>query len=339
MERYDGDGKEDAPGSPVILNYRLIHEMHPPSLTREQRFVSPEEFARLFEATYEAMKEASPEIRLWLPGADAKVDYAFNGKEIYDRRQQRTVTVSEDGFLVQVLRLLDRQYLDIGLDYHYWTFEFNGTGYLGHKEWIERLRRVSSKLGYPALEIMSGEMGTPAWTEADEKDQAVYVVKSYVLSLSLEQKMIFWTSLVEYLESRWIGAGVHFGFTGLVNNPENDGDSSKKLGYYTYKKMVEALEGSNWDSIQTIQEKDGVYIYKFTKNGKPIWVAWNDSSAERQISISGINSTQVKVTVAVPKYSSGKEVTDYTPLFRWICFRLSTAPYRCGWQTSRCLWR
>lgn len=29
------------------------------------------------------------------------------------------------------------------------------------------------------------------------------------------------------------------------------------------KTMVEVLEGSDWDNIETIQEKDGVYIYKF----------------------------------------------------------------------------
>ena len=41
----------------------------------------------------------------------------------------------------------------------------------------------------------------------------------------------------------------------------------------TYKKMVEMLEGCDWKNIATIQEQNGIYIYKFTKQGKPIWVA------------------------------------------------------------------
>ncbi|MEK7850018.1 MAG: hypothetical protein AAB213_04315 [Candidatus Omnitrophota bacterium] len=58
-----------------------------------------------------------------------------------------------------------------------------------------------------------------------------------------------------------------------------------------------------------------MYIYKFTKNGKPIYVAWNDNSAEKTITISGITSNQFKIIEAVPKYESGKDVTDYSVAF------------------------
>jgi hypothetical protein len=48
----------------------------------------------------------------------------------------------------------------------------------------------------------------------------------------------------------------------------------------------------------------------------PIWVAWNDSSAERQIAIAGITSSRVRITEAVPRCESGKDVTDYGTAFR-----------------------
>ncbi|MEK6552486.1 MAG: T9SS type A sorting domain-containing protein, partial [Bacteroidota bacterium] len=54
----------------------------------------------------------------------------------------------------------------------------------------------------------------------------------------------------------------------------------------------------------------------FTKQGTPIWVAWNDSSVTTTIKISGISSNRVKTIEAVPKYESGKDVTDYTTAFR-----------------------
>ena len=79
---------------------------------------------------------------------------------------------------------------------------------------------------------------------------------------------------------------------------------------------MEILEGSDWNNIQTIQEKDGVYVYKFIKNGKSIWVAWNDNAGEKQITISGINSSSIKITEAVPNYSSGKDVTNYSAAFK-----------------------
>jgi hypothetical protein len=44
-------------------------------------------------------------------------------------------------------------------------------------------------------------------------------------------------------------------------------------------------------------------------------VAWNDNSAEKQITISGIPSKEVKITEAVPKYESGKDVADYNTAF------------------------
>lgn len=108
----------------------------------------------------------------------------------------------------------------------------------------------------------------------------------------------------------------YFCSTGLVNNSRNnDGKSHKKLSYYAYKKIVEVLDGSDWNNLQTIQEKDGVYVYKFTKNGKPIWVAWNDNSGGKQVTISGITTNSVKVAEAIPKYESGKEVTNYSTAF------------------------
>jgi hypothetical protein len=96
----------------------------------------------------------------------------------------------------------------------------------------------------------------------------------------------------------------------------NDGKSHKKLAYYTYRIIVEVLEGSDWKNIATVQEQDGIYIYKFTKQGTPIWVAWNDSSVARTIIISGITTNRVKATEAVPKYESGKDVIDYATAFQ-----------------------
>lgn len=75
------------------------------------------------------------------------------------------------------------------------------------------------------------------------------------------------------------------------------------------------MDGSDWKNIQTIQESNGVYIYKFIKAGKPIWVAWNDNSDSKQIVISGISPGSVKITEAVPKYESGKDVADYSTAF------------------------
>ena len=161
-----------------------------------------------------------------------------------------------------------------------------------------------------------------------EKNQAGTLVKIYVSALSYGIDKIFWAWNI--VEGFSMDGGI-FDYTGLVydgcdvvnnkyqcdsNVGYDKGRGVKKLSYYTYKKMAEALEGSDWDNIKTVQEKDGVYVYKFMKNGQPIWVAWNDNDGEKQLTISGINSSSVKITEAVPNYSSGKEVKDYSTAFK-----------------------
>ena len=79
--------------------------------------------------------------------------------------------------------------------------------------------------------------------------------------------------------------------------------------------MVETLDGSDWTNIQTIQESSGVYIYKFTKNGRPIWVAWNDNTNSQTISLDVGTINAVNVVEAIPKYASGSEVTNYNSAF------------------------
>jgi hypothetical protein len=81
--------------------------------------------------------------------------------------------------------------------------------------------------------------------------------------------------------------------------------------------MTETLEGSDWDNIETIQESNGVYVYKFTnkETNKPTWVAWNDNTNSQTITLNVGNIKSVKITEAIPKYETGKEVTDYNTAF------------------------
>lgn len=84
------------------------------------------------------------------------------------------------------------------------------------------------------------------------------------------------------------------------------------------------LEGSDWNNIQTIQESDDLYIYKLTNSGKQIYVAWwdyfNDSSyttgSVRPAALTGIKGDTFTITEALPMFSAGKDVVDYTAAFK-----------------------
>lgn len=165
-----------------------------------------------------------------------------------------------------------------------------------------------------------------------EKDQAGFLVKRFVYNIANGAKKIAWSTVYE--RDKYQGeTDVHFQYISLIYDGYPDGVSKKqkcaegwlpcpdpgwgvkKLSYYAYKKLVEVLKGSDWNNIQIIQEKNGVYVYKLNKENKSVWVAWNDNGVSNQVAISGIKSAQVKITEAVPKYESGKDVIDYNTAF------------------------
>lgn len=169
------------------------------------------------------------------------------------------------------------------------------------------------------------ESGLPIQTEGE---QAAGLIKTYIYGLSLGIDKIFWNFVFERSDYEPGHATPFpqnpFNHYGLINNPtNNDGLSGKKLGYYTYKKMTEMLEGSDWNSMQTVRESGDVCIYKFVKNGRPIYVAWwdyfndptNSPGKTIQVSLSGLQGSSAFVTEAVAKFSTGAEVADYATAF------------------------
>ena len=149
-----------------------------------------------------------------------------------------------------------------------------------------------------------------------EFQQAAGLVKTYVYAIAHGVDRVFWN---EILERHNFGGEKRnpFNHYGLVHNPLNeDGKSHKKLAYYTYKKMVEILEGSDWKSTVTVREQGGIFIYRFNRQGKRIIVAWHDGKEEPNVRISGLNSAKIKVTCAVPDKPSGLEVQDYRTSFK-----------------------
>jgi hypothetical protein len=149
-----------------------------------------------------------------------------------------------------------------------------------------------------------------------ETQQAIDVIKRYVFSLSLGIKKVFLafgiTEGFKYDEG-------YFDFTGLVYDGKYKhdlGKGVKKLSWYTYKFMVETLEGSDWNDIKTIQDNDGIFVFQFIKQGKPVWVAWNDKPEETFCTIQNISSKQVEIIEALPRAKFGKNVSDYSRAFR-----------------------
>jgi len=212
------------------------------------------------------------------------------------------------------------------IDVHYWDFAENYK-----MPGIEEIRTILDNNGYENVKIFSLEHGThvnqPIVPDRivpyqSEKNQSISLIKRYSYNLANGVSLINWNNLVEWKDFSGKDSDGPFDNMGLISDGDGGGEPPTNLGiprlsYYTYKKMTETLEGSDWDNIETIREgDDDIYIYKFTKKDLPykqIWVAWDDTpdytqSGYGEITITGIGHNEVKITEAVADYETGRDV-------------------------------
>ncbi len=311
VERYDGDGIDDMPGLVNPIKYWQVGN--------EPNGLKPG-FADLQRITYTAIKEACPDCPVLIggvPGMPPVDQYVAN----FDKQYR------------PILDALGGKYVDI-MDFHWYG---NATGdYKGAKDVYTHIKAVLKEDGFPDIPFWIAEMGSyngdPAPTSIanpsmdyamqTERQQALDYVKRFVYPLSFGVKKIFPAfGLMEGFKYD----GGYFDFTGLIYDgwgPYDLGLGVKKLSYYSYKKMTEKLEGSAWDRVATLLDSDDLHLFRFDKNTGPVWVAWDDREIQcitapcgRQVTISGIDASSVRVTEAVPLFSTGREVTDYASAF------------------------
>jgi len=156
---------------------------------------------------------------------------------------------------------------------------------------------------YPDKELIITETALTSYKNS-EKDFAQDLTRRYVLSIGADIRIIMWLPLIESLSSN---EGIKYGAAGLVAE-----DGTKRLDYYSYKLMIDKLEGSNWSNVQEIYNSGNVYAYKFIKksDGSLVYVVWWDYWNEptlttKQVSIPVSFSGNVKVTETVPAYENG----------------------------------
>ena len=272
--------------------------------------------------TYEAIKEADPNVKVLLGGV-AGLNRDPNDFSVYQNNFDRAFFP-----LLEDLSSQNKRCFDI-FDFHY--FGYAGDDYLMVKDVYNHISGKINGLNMPAPEeywitedgTYSGDPKLKAGAGKERKDppyqseeeQAISLIKRFIYPTTFGIKKVFWA---------WgIKEGFHhddsyFDFTGLVYDGEYDydlGNGVKKLSYYSYKKMVEVLDGVDWNNIEVVRESNGIYVYKFNNQDKDIWVAWNDNSASKIIFLNVGSISSVEITEAVPKYETGKEVSSYSTAF------------------------
>ena len=271
-----------------------------------------EKYAKTLELTYIAIKKSCPECQVLIAGDSSKDMYpsvyqALNGKyvDIIDKhffgRENDYVKIQEE------MTYLKDSLKDNGFDLKKLRFWITETGtYSGDP--------VDDRNNFPE--------GLPYQSETQ---QAQGLIKIYATAFGEGIEKVLWA---------WgLNEGFRcecciFDYTGLIydgnrekqmcnsNDPYDLGKDVKKLSYYSYKLMTDKIKG--FTSVETIQESNGIYVYKFNKQGKSIWIAWSENPGSKSVNIDVNSDESVRITEAVPKFETGNEVIDYNNAFRTV---------------------
>jgi len=312
VERYDCDGFKDA-DPPVKINYfQLGNEMDSTKNTygEVQWEDSAENYALLVRLTKQAMKERNPDAKLILGGSS---DLSAWGKagELHPITQG---AFEKDGWFVELLealRNLEAQetvddgisiYFD-GADFHHYggstdhSINLNLT-YRSLGEGINLMKRRLYEYGYKDTSIWvtgnSVYTGSPAaystgeqkinYVALSEKEQAIYLVKSLIIPVSQGARVVFWSSFKDDPPGESLRYGTvdtFYSYSGLMH-----WDQTPKLSFHTYSLLAKELYRAKFNQKFEGLEKD-IFGYAFTKENRPFYVFWNDSSEEKTVQING----------------------------------------------------
>ncbi|MBI4860992.1 MAG: hypothetical protein HY815_12165 [Candidatus Riflebacteria bacterium] len=310
VERYDGDGIDDAPGSPVVRYWEIQNEVD----LKMSWMDTPENYALLLAESYRVIKEASQEAVVLCSAASGP-----------DPREPK---FGFPEFFVRVFAALAKarknpaeRFFDVS-SFH--VYNEHATVFPLLSRHVALLRQELDRWGYGDVPLWLTETSThsdrPSDAPADipahpEAEQAADVVKIYVGCAAVNVPKVFWVTLTE-----WAGfggePGGYWDHVGLINNPTLDGKSHKKLAYFTFRRLSEAIGGGRITLARIVEAENGRFVCHLRTGGRSLWIAWADVPNAGDVSISGVRTSGVTVQDLVPSVESGDQVKDPASTFR-----------------------
>lgn len=254
VERYDGDGINDADPSVRVKYWQVMNE---PFGNLDTGNLTVDEYAKLVKLTAQAIREADSEARIVLGDTGRHVK--------------------------QIIPLLAGGDWFDAVDTHFYPA---GEDYLSPA--VPGIRQILDANGYKDVEVWLGEIGfyvhapnnLPSHTP---EDQARIMIKSMLTNRALGAAKLLLVNLVSWSNFGGDPQSI-FNFMGLISSGADSGDRSADLGreritYHAYKRLIAATEtdvaeligprGNPTDSLRVIEFRRRV-------DGQAFFIAWSD---------------------------------------------------------------
>jgi len=298
VERYDGDGDRDAPGSPVVEYFELFNEPDSSNVDGAESgyhsYWGPygDRYAAMLCAVYPAVKASNPQASVVLGGL-AYDNFITDGGSFNPE------------FLDDVLAAGGGDCFDV-MNFHYYP-AYESLWYPYGNGLAGKAAFLADKLadhGYTDKRTVVTEAG---WRsnqyEEDDKTgtpdvQSSYVVQLFTQAAASQIEILNWWS--------WIDIGWPHGDLGLITT-----EHEPKVSLTAYRVAAEKIGPAQFQAI--VPTEPGLENYRFLdRRGLPLFVMWsNDGQAHvASLPISQAVVTDMYGTTLAYRYDSGDGKVD-----------------------------
>jgi streptogramin lyase len=289
VERYDGDGVDDAPGSPVVNHWEFYNEEDNSSVLLAEAGYgywghNGAGYADLLRQVWPVIKAANPSARVLMGGI------------AYERFLETDGGPYVRQFLDDFLAAGGGAYIDI-FNFHYypnWEDRWApyGQGVIGKTNFL-RDKLASYGVYKPIACTEIGNHSDPSRGGNDEL-QSRYVVQAFVRSMAADLVIVNWFAW------RDITQGFPYLY-GLL-----DEHYEPKPAYYAFETLTSRLSGMRYQRTLTLDETGTSDIegYVFGRGQEMVYVVWTNDGATYPLEISA------SAVEKVGKYGSLSQILD-----------------------------
>jgi hypothetical protein len=264
VERYDGDGVDDAPGSPQVRYFELYNEPDNADVGHALHGGwgywghNGAGYAELLQALYPVVKAANPQANLVFGGIALDWFEDWEPPGPFDRQ-----------FLDDVLAACQGQACFDVMNFHYYPvfrseWEPYGTDIIGKANYV---RDKLVYYGFTDVPIICTETGWGSNADwGSDELQSRYAVKGYVRGMATGLEIIIWYKIDDRGESA---------LPGFL-----DSNLQPKPSYWAFQRMAAMLERAVYQRPLTLAETGSEQIegYVFQVCGRRLDIVWTEDN-------------------------------------------------------------